>query len=89
MKTSKLKDREMPPKHPSCRPERQLHRYVRVRFLQASPLHLCCQWGLEDVVRTLLEHGASINAKVRSQIGISRKSFIVRQIIILRYCNLY
>ncbi|XP_046387052.1 rabankyrin-5 isoform X1 [Ischnura elegans] len=30
---------------------------------QASPLHLCCQWGLEDVVRTLVEHGAAINAK--------------------------
>ncbi|KAG8238894.1 hypothetical protein J437_LFUL015179 [Ladona fulva] len=30
---------------------------------QASPLHLCCQWGLEDVVRTLVEHGANINAK--------------------------
>jgi hypothetical protein len=33
-------------------------------MLQASPLHLCCQWGLEEVVRTLLEHGASLNAKV-------------------------
>ncbi len=29
----------------------------------ASPLHLCCQWGLESVVKTLLEHGAHINAK--------------------------
>jgi ankyrin repeat protein len=30
----------------------------------ASPLHLCSQWGLEEVVRTLLEHGANKNAKV-------------------------
>jgi ankyrin repeat protein len=34
-------------------------------YFQASPLHLCCQWGLEEVVQTLLEHGAAINAKVR------------------------
>lgn len=26
-----------------------------------SPLHLCCQWGLEQVVQTLVEHGANIN----------------------------
>ena len=30
----------------------------------ATPLHLCCQWGIDHVVETLLEHGASINAKV-------------------------
>ena len=30
----------------------------------ATPLHLCCQWGIESVVDTLLEHGASINSKV-------------------------
>ncbi|KAJ9594561.1 hypothetical protein L9F63_027456 [Diploptera punctata] len=30
---------------------------------QASPLHLCCQWGLETVVQTLVEHGAAINAR--------------------------
>ena len=29
----------------------------------ATPLHLCCQWGLEAVIETLLEHGASINAR--------------------------
>ena len=29
----------------------------------ATPLHLCCQWGIEQVVETLLEHGASLNAK--------------------------
>lgn len=29
----------------------------------AAPLHLCCQWGLEAVVQTLLEHGAAINGK--------------------------
>lgn len=34
----------------------------------ASPLHLCCQWGLEIVVRTLLEHGANKNAKVISSV---------------------
>ncbi|XP_060806538.1 rabankyrin-5 isoform X1 [Amyelois transitella] len=28
-----------------------------------SPLHLCCQWGLTDVIQTLLEHGANINSK--------------------------
>jgi hypothetical protein len=32
---------------------------------QASPLHLCCQWGLETVVQTLVEHGAAINSRVR------------------------
>lgn len=31
---------------------------------QASPLHLCCQWGLETVVQTLVEHGAAINSRV-------------------------
>ncbi|XP_060532687.1 rabankyrin-5 isoform X2 [Cylas formicarius] len=28
-----------------------------------SPLHLCCQWGLETVARTLIEHRANINAR--------------------------
>ncbi|XP_012273711.1 rabankyrin-5 [Orussus abietinus] len=28
-----------------------------------SPLHLCCQWGLEQVVQTLVEHGANVNAR--------------------------
>ncbi|XP_014208933.1 rabankyrin-5 isoform X2 [Copidosoma floridanum] len=28
-----------------------------------TPLHLCCQWGLEQVVQTLIEHGANVNAK--------------------------
>ena len=30
----------------------------------ATPLHLCCTWGLEAVVQVLLEHGANINAQV-------------------------
>ncbi|XP_042239177.1 rabankyrin-5-like isoform X2 [Homarus americanus] len=30
---------------------------------QQTPLHLCCSWGLEDIVQTLLEHGAKVNAK--------------------------
>ena len=29
----------------------------------ATPLHLCCQWGIDQVVETLLEHGAAINSK--------------------------
>lgn len=29
----------------------------------ASPLHLCCQWGLESVVQTLVEHGANVNSR--------------------------
>lgn len=29
----------------------------------ATPLHLCCQWGLEQTVNALLEHGAQVNAK--------------------------
>ncbi|KAK4878403.1 hypothetical protein RN001_010909 [Aquatica leii] len=28
---------------------------------KASPLHLCCQWGLDTVVRALIEHEANIN----------------------------
>lgn len=28
-----------------------------------TPLHLCCQWGLEQVVQTLIEHGAAVNAR--------------------------
>ncbi|XP_050520840.1 rabankyrin-5 isoform X2 [Daktulosphaira vitifoliae] len=28
----------------------------------SSPLHLCCHWGLQNVVQTLLEHGANVNA---------------------------
>lgn len=30
----------------------------------SSPLHLCCHWGLQNVVQTLLEHGANVNAWV-------------------------
>ncbi|XP_069953382.1 rabankyrin-5, partial [Cherax quadricarinatus] len=30
---------------------------------QQTPLHLCCSWGLENTVQTLLEHGAKVNAK--------------------------
>uniref|UniRef100_A0A1B0DLG8 Uncharacterized protein n=1 Tax=Phlebotomus papatasi TaxID=29031 RepID=A0A1B0DLG8_PHLPP len=29
---------------------------------KASPLHLCCQWGLVNVLQTLIDHGANINA---------------------------
>ncbi|XP_030370136.1 rabankyrin-5 isoform X2 [Scaptodrosophila lebanonensis] len=29
---------------------------------KASPLHLCCQWGLTKVLQTLIDHGASVNA---------------------------
>lgn len=29
----------------------------------ASPLHLCCQWGLDTVVQTLVEHGANVNSR--------------------------
>lgn len=28
-----------------------------------SPLHLCCQWGLEQVVQTLVEHGVNVNSR--------------------------
>ncbi|CAH0394295.1 unnamed protein product [Bemisia tabaci] len=28
-----------------------------------TPLHLCCVWGLESVVQTLVEFGADVNAK--------------------------
>lgn len=30
---------------------------------QQGPLHMCCEWGLETVVQTLIEHGAAINNK--------------------------
>ncbi|XP_044260908.1 rabankyrin-5 [Tribolium madens] len=30
---------------------------------KAAPLHLCCQWGLETVVRTLIEHRANVNSR--------------------------
>ncbi|XP_069982534.1 rabankyrin-5 isoform X2 [Penaeus vannamei] len=30
---------------------------------QMTPLHLCCSWGLENTVQTLLEHGAKVNAR--------------------------
>lgn len=30
---------------------------------ECTPLHLCCQWGLEQVVQTLIEHGADVNAQ--------------------------
>ncbi|GAB0091613.1 rabankyrin-5 [Sergentomyia squamirostris] len=29
---------------------------------KASPLHMCCQWGLVNVLQTLIDHGANINA---------------------------
>lgn len=29
---------------------------------KASPLHLCCQWGLTKVMQTLIDHGANVNA---------------------------
>lgn len=28
-----------------------------------GPLHLCCSWGLQSTVQTLVEHGANVNAK--------------------------
>ncbi|KZC07909.1 Ankyrin repeat and FYVE domain-containing protein 1 [Dufourea novaeangliae] len=30
---------------------------------ECTPLHVCCQWGLEQVVQTLIEHGADVNAR--------------------------
>ncbi|CAB0036140.1 unnamed protein product [Trichogramma brassicae] len=30
---------------------------------ECTPLHLCCQWGLEQVVQTLIEHGANVNSR--------------------------
>ncbi|XP_065170447.1 rabankyrin-5 isoform X2 [Atheta coriaria] len=30
---------------------------------KASSLHLCCQWGLDRVVQTLVEHRANVNAR--------------------------
>ncbi|CAL7948855.1 unnamed protein product [Xylocopa violacea] len=30
---------------------------------ECTPLHLCCQWGLEQVVQTLIEHSADVNAR--------------------------
>lgn len=30
---------------------------------KSSPLHLCCQWGLESVARTLIEHRANVNSR--------------------------
>lgn len=30
---------------------------------ECTPLHLCCQWGLEQVVQTLIEHGADVNVR--------------------------
>uniref|UniRef100_A0A1L8DIW4 Ankyrin n=1 Tax=Nyssomyia neivai TaxID=330878 RepID=A0A1L8DIW4_9DIPT len=29
---------------------------------KASPLHLCSQWGLVNVLQTLIDHGANVNA---------------------------
>lgn len=29
---------------------------------KASPLHLCCQWGLTRVLQALIDHGANVNA---------------------------
>lgn len=29
---------------------------------KASPLHMCCQWGLRNVLHTLIDHGANVNA---------------------------
>ncbi|KRK02551.1 rabankyrin-5 isoform X1 [Drosophila yakuba] len=28
---------------------------------KASPLHLCCRWGLTKVLQTLIDHGANVN----------------------------
>ncbi|XP_077288215.1 rabankyrin-5 [Arctopsyche grandis] len=30
---------------------------------QQTPLHLCCAWGLMNVIQTLIEHGANVNAR--------------------------
>lgn len=30
-----------------------------------SALHLACAWGLEQVVQTLIEHGADVNLQVQ------------------------
>ncbi|XP_037922390.1 rabankyrin-5 [Hermetia illucens] len=29
---------------------------------KASPLHLCCQWGLIKTLQTLIDHGANVNS---------------------------
>lgn len=42
---------------------------------QSSPLHLCCHWGLQSVVQTLLEHGANINAWVNNFMRSPFKSY--------------
>ncbi|XP_043064447.1 rabankyrin-5 isoform X2 [Drosophila ficusphila] len=34
---------------------------VDVALGKASPLHLCCQWGLNKVLQTLIDHGANVN----------------------------
>jgi len=47
----------------------------------ASPLHLCCQWGLETTARTLLEHGAEVNAKVRLILVLIEKELIALHIV--------
>ena len=52
----------------------------------ATPLHLCCQWGLESVVQTLLEHGASKNAKVSV---ITKIAFYVFFLLSTMYLFLY
>lgn len=28
-----------------------------------SPAHCCCQWGLERVLASLIEHGADVNSR--------------------------
>ncbi|XP_025829118.1 rabankyrin-5, partial [Agrilus planipennis] len=30
---------------------------------KASPLHMCCQWGLQTVIQALIEHGANIDSR--------------------------
>ncbi|KAF0300090.1 Rabankyrin-5 [Amphibalanus amphitrite] len=34
---------------------------------QMTPLHLCAQWGLQETVQALLEHGANANARAGRQ----------------------
>lgn len=52
---------------------------------QSSPLHLCCQWSLQSVVQTLLEHGANVNAWVNNK--YMTKTLIIKSNNLCSYKN--
>lgn len=41
-----------------------------------TPLHMCCSWGLENVVQCLIEHEADVNVTVCKFLSLGKYSTV-------------